>query len=196
VEGEYMKAEFITSAASVDGLLKTNLPEIVFVGRSNVGKSSLINYITSNSKLAKTSSKPGRTRLINYFKIDDKFMLVDLPGYGYAQTGKSDKEKWQSLIETYLTNSKNIKRVFMLVDIRHKPTVQDEQMLNYLYYYQIPVTVIATKADYVKIYQKPAKINEIAQILKLGIDNIIPVSVMDNKYRKILINTIEDILSL
>ena len=192
----FKEAVFVKSAAGAEGLINTSLPEIVFVGRSNVGKSSLINFVTNNSKLAKTSSMPGRTRLINYFKIDNRFMLVDLPGYGFARAGKSDKEKWQALIETYLTGSDRIKRVFMLVDIRHKPTEQDIQMLNYLYYYQIPVTVLATKADYIKTYQKPARVSEIAQTLKLGTDNIVPVSIQDNKSKQVLIDMIDDVLKI
>ena len=143
---EITKAEFKTSVGSNN--FPEGLTEIAVVGRSNVGKSSLINFLTNHGKLARTSKEPGRTRLINYFSINDgQFYLVDLPGYGYARVSDAEKEKWATLIESYLLESTGLKHVFVLVDIRHDPTALDKQMINYLYHYNVPFSIIATKAD-------------------------------------------------
>ncbi len=172
-------AEFVTSVASVGQLKDFCLPEFAFVGRSNVGKSSLINAMTKRNKLAKASSTPGRTRLINYFDINNELMLVDLPGYGFAQASKQEQAKWQKLIGTYLECSQNLKRVFVLVDIRHKPNEKDKQMLEYLYYYNIPFSVIATKLDKISRGQIDKHITIIANELSIGKDNILPISSQD-----------------
>lgn len=140
-------ASFVTTVASAKNILTTEYNEIAFVGRSNVGKSSLINALTNRKGLAKTSSTPGKTKHINYFNINDQFYLVDLPGYGYHKASKSEEKQWTALIESYLMHSDQLKCVFVLLDIRHKPSVLDKQMLNYLNYYKIPYVVIATKAD-------------------------------------------------
>ncbi len=170
------KSKFITSVANSNNLLKDDKKQIAFVGRSNVGKSSLINMLVNNSKLCKTSSTPGRTRLINYFLINDGFYFVDLPGYGFAQASKTDVYGWQSLIEPYLVNNENLKCVCALVDVRHDPTEQDKQMINYLYYYQIPFIIVATKCDKLaKSKVKPA-LNKLASQLKVGVQNVYGVS--------------------
>ena len=170
------KSKFITSVANSNNLLKDDKKQIAFVGRSNVGKSSLINMLVNNSKLCKTSSTPGRTRLINYFLINDNFYFVDLPGYGFAQASKTDVYGWQSLIEPYLVNNENLKCVCALVDVRHDPTEQDKQMINYLYYYQIPFIIVATKCDKLaKSKVKPA-LNKLASQLKVGVQNVYGVS--------------------
>lgn len=170
------KAEFITSLAKINNYVDFNLPEIAFVGRSNVGKSSLINALTNRNKLAKTSSMPGRTRLVNYFLINDRFMLVDLPGYGFAIASKEAQKEWQTLISGYLQRSNALKMVFVLVDIRIKPTDLDKQMLEYLYYYNIPFKVIATKTDKIGKTKITAQVQTIATELGLGTADIIPVS--------------------
>ena len=170
------KAEFLTSVASGNKLADFELPEFAFVGRSNVGKSSLINFIAGRKGLAKTSSSPGRTRLINYFNINDSFVFVDLPGYGYAKASKAEQGEWQKLIGGYLEKSPRLKRVFLLTDIRHEPSTKDKQMLEYLYHYQIPFTVIATKADKLSHSQAMRQVQVLATGLKLGKDNILPVS--------------------
>lgn len=141
-------AKFVTSVADYNKLLSHNSPEIAIAGKSNVGKSSFINLLANINRLAKTSSEPGRTRLINYFDINNgELMLVDLPGYGFARVSDSEKEKWEVLMEGYFAKSENLVNVFVLVDIRHTPTSLDKQMIAYLHHYNIPFTIIATKGD-------------------------------------------------
>ena len=164
----------ISSINKEDALL--DLPNVIFIGRSNVGKSSLINMLCNQKKLAKASSTPGRTRLINYFLINNKFYFVDLPGYGYAQASKTETYGWQSLIEPYLMQNDKLKLVCMLVDSRINPTEQDKQMFEYLAYYQLPFIIIATKSDKLsKAQLNKAKAN-IANTFGVGIENIYPVS--------------------
>ncbi len=164
------KAEFITSVASSDKFYKTDKPIIAVAGKSNVGKSSLINMLANRKKLAKTSVTPGRTRLINYFDFGE-FVLADLPGYGYAKVSKEEKKKWANLLETFLAKEK-ITLLISLVDIRHKPTEDDKMMVNYLYHYQIPFVLVATKADKLgKTKIKPA-LKDISAELRVGIDDV------------------------
>lgn len=141
-------ATFVTSVADYNKCLQHNSPEIAIAGKSNVGKSSFINMLTNVKKLAKTSSEPGRTRLVNYFNINNgELMLVDLPGYGFARVSDSEKENWAELIEGYFAKSENLVNVFVLVDVRHEPSPLDTQMVAYLHHYNIPFTIIATKGD-------------------------------------------------
>ncbi|MDD7305314.1 MAG: ribosome biogenesis GTP-binding protein YihA/YsxC [Peptoniphilaceae bacterium] len=126
---------------------KDRLDEIAFVGRSNVGKSSFINSFLGRKSLAKTSSKPGKTRTINFYNINEKFRLVDLPGYGFAKVSKKEKEKWARLINEYLSTRENLKEIFLLVDIRHQPTDLDKQMYDYIIESGFTGFVIATKYD-------------------------------------------------
>lgn len=139
--------KFVKSAHTIEDYPYNNLPEIAFAGRSNVGKSSMINTILNRKGLARTSSKPGHTRSINFFDIDNKFYLVDLPGYGFARVSEEEKEKWQSLINDYLHYRENLKGIVMIVDARHKPTGQDKMMLNWIREFRIPKIITATKAD-------------------------------------------------
>lgn len=139
--------KFVKSAHTIEDYPYNNLPEIAFAGRSNVGKSSMINTILNRKGLARTSSKPGHTRSINFFDIDNKFYLVDLPGYGFAKVSEEEKEKWQSLINDYLHYRENLKGIVMIVDARHKPTGQDKMMLNWIREFRIPKIISATKAD-------------------------------------------------
>ncbi len=122
-------------------------PEFLIVGKSNVGKSSFINTLMNRKNYAKTSSRPGKTQTLNFYYVNEKFYLVDVPGYGYALTSKVVQEKFGKMVEDYLTNRKNLKHVFMLVDFRHKPSKNDILMYNYLKYYNLPVTIVATKID-------------------------------------------------
>lgn len=169
---EIKSAKFETSVASSENILKNGRKEIAFVGRSNVGKSSLINMLVKNSKLCRTSSTPGRTRLINYFLINDNFYFVDLPGYGYAKASKKEVDGWQSMIEPYLIDNPQLKCVCMLVDSRFEPTVQDKQMLKFLNYYQIPFIIIATKCDKFGKSQIKPQMLKIANYLGVGKDNV------------------------
>ena len=139
--------EFIKSSNSIIECPKDKLPEFAFLGRSNVGKSSLINMIVNNKKLSKTSSKPGKTRLINHFRVDKKFYLVDLPGYGWAKASKADRKKWDHMVKEYVTKSNVIVVLFILIDIRLKPQDIDISFLNYYGKKNIPINIIFTKCD-------------------------------------------------
>ncbi len=143
-------AEFITSAVKKNQYPQTGFPEVSFVGRSNVGKSTIINALTNRRKLAKVSNTPGRTRLVNFFLINEAAMLVDLPGYGYAKISKTAQAAWGKIIEDYLNSSPNLERFVLLVDSRHKPTGDDVIMMNYLRHYRKDVVVIGTKLDKLK----------------------------------------------
>ena len=140
-------ATFISSNTTVDKCPETDLPEYAFIGRSNVGKSSLINMLTSRSKLAKTSSFPGKTQLINHFKINDNWYLVDLPGYGWAKVSKESREKWQKMIKAYLQQRKNLACVFLLIDSRHEPQKSDLDFIQLLGTLGIPFVLVFTKTD-------------------------------------------------
>ncbi len=169
-------AVFVKSASSATEYKGFGKPEIVLVGRSNVGKSSLLNMLATNSKLAKVSSTQGKTRLLNFFLFNDEFMLVDLPGYGYAATSKVEQLKWKNMIEGYIKKSKNIASAILILDIRHLPTVQDIQMFEFLTFYNISVTIVATKYDKIKKSECAKKMRDIAATLKVGVENIMLVS--------------------
>ena len=141
------KTEFIKSSTSIKECPVGNYPEFVFYGRSNVGKSSLINMITNNQKLSKISSKPGKTQLINHFLINKNFYLVDLPGYGWAKTSKENREKWDIMCKKFLIKSKKLALLFLLIDVRLKPQKIDLENINYLGKNDVPINVIFTKCD-------------------------------------------------
>lgn len=169
-------AVFVKSIADADAYESFGMPEILLVGRSNVGKSSLINMLSNNSKLAKVSSSQGKTKLINFFMFNKDFMLVDIPGYGYAATSKVEQLKWSKMIDSYIEKSQGLTAAILLVDIRHIPTAQDVQMLEYLTFHNIPVTIVATKIDKIKMSERLKKLNDIAMTLKVGRENIYQVS--------------------
>jgi len=169
-------AKFITTVAKASDLLNTQFKEFAFVGRSNAGKSSLINAFTNRSALAKTSSTPGKTKHINYFLINENFYITDLPGYGYHKAGKSEEERWVKLIDEYLLTSKQLSCVFVLMDIRHKPNILDKQMLTFLHYYNIPFMVLATKADKLSKSQRGVYASKLAQEVGLTLNNLIITS--------------------
>lgn len=160
-------------------------PEICVAGRSNVGKSSFINMLTCRKKLAKTSSTPGRTRLLNLFDIDSgRFVLVDLPGYGYAKAPKSEIEKWNRLTDGYFRTTEKLIHTLALVDIRHEPNEADKQMINYLYETGRPFTVIATKADKLSRAQADRARRAVASALRIGADNVIATSALSGVGRE------------
>ena len=160
-------AEYLTSVVDSKKILIDGVAEFAFVGRSNVGKSSLINFLVGKKGLAKTSATPGKTKMINYFDINNHFRLVDLPGYGYAQVGKDNLNIWSSLIGEYLVEAESLLVVFVLLDIRHAPTMQDRQMIEFLSYHNIPFSIIATKAD--KIAKSKINQNIVSMAKVLGV---------------------------
>ena len=171
-----VESKFITSVASPSGMLQDDMSQIAFVGRSNVGKSSLLNMLTNRNKLAKTSSTPGRTRLINYFLINNSFYFVDLPGYGYAKASKKEVSSWQSLLEPYLVNNAKLKCVCVLVDSRHAPSALDEMMIGFLSHYAIPFIIVATKCDKLPKSKRKNQILQLANQLKVGVDDLVATS--------------------
>ena len=144
---EITQAEFIKSSSREQDCPEAKLPEYAFIGRSNVGKSSLINMLTNRKKLAKTSATPGKTQLINHFLINDAWYLVDLPGYGWAKVSKQDKQNWKKMIDRYLLTRKNLTNVFVLVDSRHDPQKIDVEFIDWLGNEEIPFCIVFTKAD-------------------------------------------------
>ncbi len=167
------KAEIITSAAKKEQYPTTNLKEIALAGRSNVGKSSFINKIINRRNLVRTSSKPGKTQTLNFYNINDVFCFVDVPGYGYAKVPKAEKEKWARMMEEYFETRENLGLVMLIVDLRHNPTQDDFNMYHYIKHFDIPVVIVATKADKVKKSMKQKNINQIK--IKMDIDLNDPV---------------------
>ncbi len=142
-----ISAEFIKSAVKPDQYPKTLMPEIAFAGRSNVGKSSLINTLLGRRKLAQTSATPGKTRLINFFIVNDRLSIVDLPGYGFAKVSRAEQEKWGPMIETYLRERENLRLVVSILDVRHDPTQQDRDLIEWLRHYGRGYLIVLTKSD-------------------------------------------------
>ena len=174
---------------------ESGVPEIAFAGRSNVGKSSLLNLLTRRKNLARVSGSPGKTRTINFYRINDEFRIVDLPGYGYARVSKSESEKWGAMMESYLENREGLLKVIQLVDIRHKPSAQDVQMYDYLKYFNLDGIVVATKADKVSSNQRSKNILEIRKTLGMSkADKIIPVSALKKSGHEVLLDEIEKLL--
>ncbi len=170
-------AKFLTTVVSSNSILANTKNEFAFVGRSNAGKSSLINALCNNKSLAKTSQTPGKTKNINYFEINaGEFTLVDLPGYGYHKAGKVENDKWDELMDGYFRASKNLKAAFILMDIRVKPNELDKHMIKYFVYYNIPFYIIATKADKVSKQEQKNLKTKIALELGLAPADVIATS--------------------
>lgn len=152
--------ELIISAVRPEQYPETDLPEYALAGRSNVGKSSFINTMIRRKSMARISQKPGKTQTLNFYKIEEALFFVDVPGYGFAKVSKTEREKWGVMIETYITSREQLRGVIQIVDLRHKPTEDDRMMYEFLKYYDIPVIVVATKADKIprSKWQKNAKI--------------------------------------
>ena len=157
--------KFETSVFCKDKIIKTNLKQIVLVGKSNVGKSSFINTLTNNSKLAHVGNSPGKTQCLNYYNANNEFYIVDLPGYGYSKMSQVQKKLVNNLVDTYITRSKQISHIFFLLDIRHEPTNNDKLMYDWLVSQSIPFTIIANKAD--KIVK--SKLDEHIQNIRKGL---------------------------
>ena len=173
-----------------------NLPEFIMLGRSNVGKSSFMNTLVNKKNLARISSKPGKTSTINFFNVENNFYLVDVPGYGYADTSKEEIRKFGLMVEEYLEKRKELKRVFLLVDFRHKPTNDDKIMYDFLKYYQIPVTIVATKTDKVSSREKDKNLKEIKDTLDIVVgDNLVLFSSVTKVGREEVLKIIEDIIT-
>ena len=170
---KHVELETVCGITSV--LPVNDKPEIAFAGKSNVGKSSLINALMNRKSLARTSSQPGKTQTINFYNINDLLYFVDLPGYGYAKVSISIKEKWGKMIEKYLKTSKQLKAVFLLVDIRHKPSENDKNMYDWIVYHGFQPIIIATKLDKIKRSQKDKHIKMIWDELNVVLAQNIPI---------------------
>lgn len=189
------KAELEAVAVKKNQYPEDNTAEIAFAGRSNVGKSSLLNLLTNRRSLARVSGNPGKTRTINFYRINDAFRIVDLPGYGYAKLSKSVTENWGAMMEAYFQNRQGLKKVVQLVDIRHTPSAQDQQMYDYLRHYGLDGIVVATKADKVSRNELQKCIKTIRQTLKLGPEDlVIPVSALKKTGYEELLAEIEKLL--
>jgi GTP-binding protein len=190
------KAELLKIAVKPEQYPPQGPPEIAFAGRSNVGKSSLLNLLTNRKNLARVSGNPGKTQTINFYSInDDEFRIVDLPGYGYARVSKSITSKWGGMVESYLTGRKTLKAVCLLVDIRHVPTGQDKQLTDFLLHHDIRIFVVATKSDKVSSNGRMKQISVIGK--ELGIpegEQIICVSALKRTGTSELLSFMEELL--
>lgn len=190
-----ISTELFISAVRQSQYPTDKLPEFLIVGRSNVGKSSFVNTIINRKSFARTSSKPGKTQTLNFYLINKDFYLVDVPGYGYAATDKKTQMKFGKMIEDYVANRKELKEVFMLVDFRHKPTEDDELMYKYLKYFNLKVTIIATKIDKISFGQREKYKKVILNTLNLESgDNLILFSSVTKDGKKEVYQRIEQYL--
>ena len=165
-----LTTEFLVSAMSPEQYPRQPLPEVAFAGRSNVGKSSLINTLVHRKGLVKTSATPGKTRAINFFLINQRFLLVDLPGYGYAKVPLEVRASWQPMVETYLQQRDTLRAVVHIVDLRHAPTAQDQQLREWLQHQGVVMLVVATKADKIQPGRRTAHIRAVRHILAMPAD--------------------------
>ena len=178
---KYLNAKFLISAEKLSQCPDYTLPEFPLIGRSNVGKSSFINGLANNKKLARTSNTPGKTRLINFFDFSEKFMLADLPGYGYAKVSKEAQNRWQKYLEEYLLERKQIKSLIQLIDGRHEIQKNDFQMREWVETYNLPIITIVTKMDYVP---RSKTLNIINYVKKEFGGEVLPFSAVDNRYNE------------
>lgn len=185
-------AKFIISAEKLSQCPEFNLPEFALLGRSNVGKSSFINALCRNNKLAKTSNTPGKTRLINYFNISDLFMIADLPGYGYARISKETQAKWQKNLEEYLLNRKSLTSLIQFIDARHDVQKNDLQMREWINYHNLPIITVLTKVDYIKRNEINKKLREAEKLLG---SEAIPFSTKISQYNDNILNKISELIS-
>ena len=189
-------AEFIKSIYDLRNLPASVLSEFVFVGRSNVGKSSLINTVCSKKTLAKVGSAPGKTRQLNYFLINEEYYLVDLPGYGYAKVPEQIRAGWRKLVEDYISERENVNMVFVLIDSRHEPTYLDELMVSWLEYYEIPFAIVLTKSDKISKNKMEKQIYRASKIVNNEdlCRDYIPFSIMTGEGKGEIISLISEAL--
>lgn len=192
---EFIDAKLLKTAVKYEQYPPADLPEIALVGRSNVGKSSLINCLVNRKNLARTSSTPGKTATINFYDISGKYRLVDLPGYGYAKVSRDEKEKWGAMIENYLSRRENLVQVIQLVDARHNPTADDIMMFDWIKSYNYEPFVIATKLDKLKKSQREEKLTAIYEDLQLNETSVlIPFSSESREGRDEVLELIDYVL--
>ncbi len=188
------QSEFVCSAYNPEQIPAPALPEIAFAGRSNVGKSSLINCLVQRKKLVRTSNTPGRTQSINFFLINKSFYFVDLPGYGYAKVPKSVQARWRPLVEKYLKHRKTLKAVVHIIDSRHAPTPEDIQLRNWLTLYHIPIITVLTKADKLSKNKQLKARQEASRLLGISPNDIILFSATKKTGRDRLLKTIMEFI--
>ena len=185
-------AKYELTAVKPEQYPVSHLPEIAFVGRSNVGKSSIINSLANRKSMARVGATPGMTREINFYNIDEKLYFVDLPGYGYASVSKSQKLDWGKVIETYLSTRNQLRLIIHLVDIRHEPTKDDVQMNQWLVHSNAPYIIVATKSDKISRSQVNVRLKEISKALELGVDTkVLPYSSENRHGKEELLKEIE-----
>jgi len=190
-----MKAEFVTSAKEPKGYPETDFPEIAFAGRSNVGKSSMINTLLGTKKLVKVGKTPGKTRLVNFFLVSDKIMLVDLPGYGFAKVSKSEKAQWGETIENYFTERTQLTACVLILDIRRDPNDDDLGMLYWLQHYNVKALVALTKSDKLSNNQQASRLAKISKQLHIPKEDFILFSSLTRKGKDVVWEKIEELSS-
>ena len=189
-------AEFIKSAVKSAHYPPENLPEIAFAGRSNVGKSSLINVLVNRKRLAKTSSTPGRTQLINFFMINNAFSFVDIPGFGYAKVPPAIKKQWGPMVETYLSTRKTLRGIVVIVDVRRTPGNEELDLLDWLNHYEIPSILVVTKTDKLSRSKQQIQKRRIADALSLNSEDLLMFSAKTRQGKKALWNSISSLLDM
>lgn len=188
--------DFLGGMATPDGWRpEATLPEVAFAGRSNVGKSSLLNRLVRRKKIARVSNTPGRTREINFFRVNNEFILVDLPGYGYARVSKEQRAGWRQLIESYMRRSPQLRGIVQLMDARHDPTADDQQMLDFLAELGVPSIIVLTKIDKLTPPQATKRVAELSASLGLEQEQIIPFSAVTGRGRDELAEAIRSLLA-
>lgn len=186
--------EFVKSVAAIDQLPQNGYSEIAFAGRSNVGKSSLLNVVFNRKKMALTSSTPGKTRTLNFFNVNEKYHFVDLPGYGFAKVSKSESRSWKKLIESYLSTSHNLKGLVVLVDIRHSITNLDFELLDWVHHYSVPLVVVGTKADKLSGNKLAVSIKKAQKDLAQYNTLLLPFSALSGKGKPELLQSLNNLL--